>query len=552
MTEEIMSAITVGTYLLRRLKEIGVDHIFGVPGDYNLSLLDEVIGFEGIEWIGTCNELNGAYASDGYSRVKGIGALITTFGMGELSAINGIAGSYAERCPIVNIVGMPSLELQKRKALLHHTLGGGDFHVFANMFQSTTVAQTLLKDHAAGKEIDRVLAECWKRKRPVYIGIPTDIVDLLIEAPTAPLDLSYPKSNPDIVREVVNQIEALIKASRKPVILGDVCAIRYGMTPYIERLINTTQIPFATMNMAKGIINESHPLFLGNYCGRLGTKNAQDRVEKSDLTLSFGTLLSDINTGGFTFSPNLNTEVQIHNSWIQIKHALYTDLVFHDVLEALIERLAGYRYSGEPFTRLKKTPTPVPQNLSQSYFWQSIESFLPKKSTVIADTGTSLFGAYEMTLPDQTLFISQPLWGSIGYSVGALLGAQTALPNHPTFLFVGDGSFQISAQEISSVLRRKLNPVVFLLNNAGYTIERLLHGPRMPYNDINNWAYAALPGVFGEGAEPYQVKTPQELQNTLNELSKPSDKLRFVEVFLPQMDAPEMLKNFVKVKDRPH
>ena len=153
---------TVSTYLLDRLSELGIEHIFGVPGDYNLAFLDDVIAHEKLEWIGNCNELNAAYAADGYARIKGIAALITTFGVGELSAINGIAGSYAENVPVIKITGTPTTTVMENGELVHHTLGGGKFNHFSNMYREITVAQTKLTPSMQSRK----LTVCY-----VYVGM---------------------------------------------------------------------------------------------------------------------------------------------------------------------------------------------------------------------------------------------------------------------------------------------------------------------------------------------------------------------------------------------
>ena len=122
---------TVGDYLLARLAEIGIRHVFGVPGDYSLAFLDHIMDSEQITWVGNANELNAAYAADGYARVNGAGALLTVYGAGELSAINGIAGAYAEYVPVIHVVGAPATSAQRARALVHHTLGAWglrDYH----------------------------------------------------------------------------------------------------------------------------------------------------------------------------------------------------------------------------------------------------------------------------------------------------------------------------------------------------------------------------------------------------------------------------------------
>ncbi len=538
--------ISIADYLLRRLEEMGIAHLFGVPGDYNLLFLDRVVACKGIDWVGTCNELNGAYASDGYARVRGAGALLTTFGVGELSAINGVAGAFAEYCPVVHIVGMPSLAQQEQKALLHHTLGEGDFEVFAKMFSHVTAAQTVVRSkERAAQEIDRVLTVCWQKKRPVYIGLPLDMHGVLIDAPEAPLTLSSPPSPQDALQEVVEALAAMIRKAKNPVLLADICAVRHGIKNEIEAFLKGTGIPFATMNMAKGIIDESHPQFLGDYCGAFGTKDVQKRVESADCILTCGTILSDFNTGGFTTRIDINVAAQLHSTHVKIKRALYQNIHMRDVLSALKEALKDYSYRGDPIVRPVKEPSKG-EKLTQEVFWKEMEQALPPNSTLVAETGTSLFGCAGLRLPDNTRIIAQPLWASIGYSVGALLGACMAAPDQKMFLFVGDGSFQLTAQEISTLMRHNLCPTVFLLNNDGYTIERVIHGETMVYNDIAMWKYADLPRIFGNNVETMQVKTLTDLKQVLKDLDKLPKRLRFVEVFLPKMDSPVMMQNIIR------
>lgn len=170
--------VYLGDYLLARLAQLDVKLMFGVPGDFNLTFLDLVEGSKDIEWLGCCNELNAAYACDGYARIKqdqasksqvdgktktqggvrGLSALLTTFGVGELSAINGIAGAYSERVPILHIVGVPSTKLQNKGALLHHTLGDGKFNPYEIAARNFSTAQAFLRGpENAAEEIDRVL-----------------------------------------------------------------------------------------------------------------------------------------------------------------------------------------------------------------------------------------------------------------------------------------------------------------------------------------------------------------------------------------------------------
>ena len=534
-----MSAqITVGDYLLTRLKEIGIDHIFGVPGDYNLGFLDQIVDFQKIKWIGTCNELNGAYASDGYARVKGMASLVTTFGVGELSAINGIAGAYAEYVPIVNIVGLPATTLQEKHALMHHSLGDGEFTVFFDMFKPVTVAQTILSQENATSEIDRVLTECWLKKRPIYIGIPSDVSFQKVNAPEKALPLSYPPSNMDVVKEIVNRCAEIITSAKSPVILLDHCAHTHPMKQYIIELLNKTKIPFANMNMGKGVLNESHPQYIGSYNGGFSSPAVQECVEKSDCIISFGTLLTDFNTGGFTTKINANVTIEIHSYWVNVHQSQYTNVVFQDVIPALTKQLHSYQYKGHIVHPKPESLTFENQPLKHEKLWKLLSTFLDKDAIVLGETGTSLFGAMEMSMPDNTLFIGQSLWASIGYSVGALLGACIAAPHRKVVLFVGDGSFQLTAQELSTVERHGLTPTIFLLDNDGYTVERIIHGPNMAYNDIQHWNYKEFPKIFSNQVWVKEVQTEKELQSVLQERKTHQDKMAFITLKLDKMDAP--------------
>lgn len=539
--------ITIGDYLLIRLKELGIKHIFGVPGDYNLGFLDQIVEHHGVEWIGTCNELNGSYASDGYARINGAAAMVTTFGVGELSAINGIAGAYSESVPVVKIVGVPALDLQEHKALLHHTFADGNFHVFSEAYKNVTIAQAYLNKHNAANEIDRVLEQCWLNKKPVYITIPTDVSFAKIDPPEQKLNLSYPASNKDSVAEIASRVATMLNKAKSPVILVDLYAERFNMKELIEKFLSITGIPFANMNLGKAMINENHPQFIGNYSGAFSSKGVQDIVENSDCIISFGIMMSDFNTGGFTSKININASVEIQAYHVKVKNSLYNDVVFNDVINALIEDCNSYKYKAK-FEQQAIATYPVANNkaISQKYFWNRISSYLQKDVILLSETGTSMFGTAQMLMPEGATCIGQALWGCIGYTGGALLGAVVAAPKRQTVLFIGDGSFQLTAQEISTIIRHKLTPTIFLLNNDGYTVERVIHGPTMVYNDVQKWNYSELPKVFGNNVWTKKVSTEIELEKAIEESKKHEDKMKFIEVMMDKMDVPELLKKIGK------
>jgi len=542
-----MSKLTIANYLLTRLTELGIKDIFGVPGDYNLTFLDQIVKYKSLRWVGNCNELNAAYAADGYARVNGAAAIVTTFGVGELSAINGIAGSYSEYLPVVNIVGAPATTTQLQGAIMHHTFGTGDFSVFINMFEKISAAVAILDTpEKAAEQIDHALETCWIKKQPVYISLPSNMVDVEIDAPVNPLHLEYPKSNADALAECITHAAELIRKAKSPFFLADLCASRHHMKTMIHQLLDQTGIPFATMNMGKGIINESHAGFMGFYCGDYSTPHVQERIESSDCIVSFGTVMSDFNTGGFTTKIDAKATIEIHSNHVKIHHAMYPDIYFNAAIPALTHALKGYRHKETISNPIVPNYSPTDEKITQKRFWTNMAHYFNPDDIILAETGTSMFGLLETTIPDNTTFIAQCLWGSIGYTVGAVLGAAIAAPSRRTLLFVGDGSFQLTAQELSTVVRHELTPIVFLLNNNGYTIERVIHGATMMYNDIQPWNYAALPAIFGDNVFTAQVHTENELANVLNQIKTHRDKMCFIEVMMDKNDCPENLRLLAK------
>jgi len=545
-----MTNCTVGDYLLLRLVQIGVKHIFGVPGDYNMEFLDRIVAQEHLEWIGNCNELNAAYAADGYARINGIGALVTTFGVGELSAINGIAGAYAEYVPVVAITGSPATNQQKMGTLLHHTLGTGDFTMFARMFKKVTAAQASLTPENATAEIDRVLNICLLNKQPVYINLPMDVAAVEVAAPSDSFILPTFKSDAATLQEAVEVSVSLLEKAEKPVILADLGIDRYRLHQELRSLLAATGYPYATLSMGKALLEETHPQYIGIYNGAVSNSYVRKRIEEADCVLSIGTYLTDFNTGKFSAQLDPGRTIEVHGQYLKIKRALYNKVAMQDFLSALSQRLqhrdaisldiksAKENLNATLATNFQSNPTAA---IKQERFWQRLAHFFQEDDIVVSDIGVAFFGALLVLFPKGTTFIGQLLWASIGYSLGAALGCAIASPQRRTILFIGDGSFQMTAQELSTLLRYELKPIIFLINNDGYTIERDIHGEKMPYNDIQPWKYHQLPGVFGNHSWSMQVSTESELETALQKAEHNRDSLVFIEVIMDKMDNPELL-----------
>lgn len=243
--------IEIGQFLNQRLSELGIDHIFGLPGDFNLSYLEQIEEDTSLEFIGNCNELNAAYAADGYARSNGVAALVTTYGVGDLSAINGIAGAYAENVPVILISGIPPLHAVNRGELIHHTLVDGNYDNIMNCMKEFTVAQTRLTPENAAFEIDRVLKQCLISRRPVYIQLPSDITHIKIDVDAKPLDKRIPKSDPQLLELALNEFCAELYSAKRPAFLIDQTAKVYGLGKVLAQIAEKYNIPYACLCTAK-------------------------------------------------------------------------------------------------------------------------------------------------------------------------------------------------------------------------------------------------------------------------------------------------------------
>jgi indolepyruvate decarboxylase len=535
---------TVAEYLLGRLKEAGVDHLFGVPGDFVLGFLNQVLKSD-IEYVGTCNELNAAYAADGYARIRGIGAFASTYGVGELSAINGVAGAFAERVPVVAITGSPATANFFTRPLLHHTLG--DYQIPLRIYEKVTVASAqLVSGETAPVEIDRVLSACLSRQQPVYISIPADVVMMPCRRPGA---FSHPEPSPsdqDALGEAIREALGMLEKARKPLVLADGELVRFRLQKELAHLLERTGFPYATMMLGKAVLSERHPQFIGIYEGERSREYVRQRVESADCILQLGAMLTDFNTGGFTTRLEASETVCANIRAVKIKHHYYEDVNLGDFMLGLAEAISKRAPStldiqcavGGCMHRDTLPYQPAASEpLTIKRFFDRMSHFVREGSIVVAETGVALFSAAEMLLPEGSAFIGQTFYGSIGYTVGATLGAGTAARDRPLVLFIGDGSFQVTCQDLSTMIRHRIKAAVFLLNNDGYAIERAICD--RPYNDLQPWRYHQLMAVFG-GKPGLDVCTEGELEDALA-LAATAEGISFIEIHTGRLDCPESL-----------
>ena len=485
--------------VLRRLKQLGIREVFGVPGDFSFGISDAICNDPELRWIGNSNELNAAYAADGYARIQGFGALATAFGVGELSALCGIAGSYTEHLPVFHLVGMPNLKTQRQQRLVHHTLGNGEFDLFVKMTQPAVCASAILTPENAVAEIERLVTAAISHRRPVYLAIPADVANAQVREETgaAPLP-APPASDPEALAEAVELMAEKLAKAKTAAILAGYLIPRLGCGASALALVEATGLPFATMFMDKTALDETHPQYIGMYDGRIMNPEIREFIESCDCILNLGALWSDLNTGAFTANIDPARMMAIRHHTVRVGRAIFPNVEMCDVLQALARRVAKKKVPAPKVHGLGEPQGAPGDKITPNYLYPRWEKFFRPGDLVIAETGTVSMGLAFARMPAGSVFHNQTLWCAIGWATPAALGAALAAPQRRTVLITGEGSHQMTVQEVGQFCRYGLKPIIFCLNNQGYLIERLLcQDPLSLYNDLAPWNYSQLPGVLG-------------------------------------------------------
>ena len=488
---------TIGEYLIDRLQALGVEHVFGIPGDYVLGLY-KMLEASPIQLVGTTREDGAGFAADAYARVHGLGCVCVTYCVGGLSLCNSIAGAYAEKSPVIVLSGSPGLSERAHNPLLHHKVKG--FETQLEVFEKITVASAVLDDPlTAFAEVDRVLGAALRYQRPVYLEIPRDCLQLRQVTPHR-TPAGTPPSDPDALREAIEEAAAMLEKARRPAILADVEIHRFGLQDDLIALAEGAGLPIATTLLGKSVVSEGHPLFVGVYEGAMGRAEVTAFIEESDCLLMLGCFLSDINLGIFTANLDPSQCINATSEDLQIRRHHYQDVRLDDFLRGLRDRnLKANRRTLPPRPAASKLPWVAVEGakVTSVRLFARLEKMLDDSTLVIADVGDSLFGAADLAMTRRTEFLSPAYYTSMGFAVPAAVGAGLANRSLRPLVIVGDGAFQMTGMELSTVARQGLNPIVVVLNNHGYTTERfLLEGS---FNDIQDWAYHRVPEVIGVG-----------------------------------------------------
>ncbi len=531
------SEVSIGQYLLNRLQDYGIRDVFGIPGDYVLAFYS-MLEQSPINVVGCTREDCAGFAADAYARLNGLGAVCVTYCVGGLSVCNSVAGAFAEKSPVVVISGAPGLNERHNNPLLHHKVR--EFRTQMEVFEKLCIAGTELTDPlTAFAEIERVLDAADRFKRPVYIEIPRDMVHVV--PPTAH-GYRRPEHTVDshALGEAVRDALTRLQAAEKPIIIAGIEVHRFGLQAQVLQLAEQAKIPLSATLLGKSVIRETHPLYVGIYEGAMGRAEVTQFVEESDCVLLLGTFMTDINLGIYTANLDLTKCIYSTSEQLQISHHFYHGLPLSEFLPALIASHPTPRIRDIPPVLLDrhqvKFVPEVNRPLQVSRMMPIINGRLGKDNIVIADIGDSLFGATELVMHEHADFLSPAYYTSMGFAVPATLGACVAKPQKRVVAICGDGAFQMTGNELSTIIRHGFAPILIVLDNHGYGTERFLHAGDWKYNEINPWNYHKLPEVYG-GGKGYLVTTEGEFIDALAQAWEDKSCVQIIQAKLAEGDA---------------
>jgi TPP-dependent 2-oxoacid decarboxylase len=502
--------MTIADYLIKKLYEHGVRHAFGIPGDYVLAFYKKLYDSK-IQMINTADEQAAGYAANAYARVRGLGAVCITYGVGGFKVVNTTAQAYAEESPVVVISGAPGIREQRGDPLLHHKAKAFDSQL--KVFEQLTVAQAVLDNpETACQEIDRVLAAAICYRRPVYIDLPRDMVSVKVTPVEA--TLLPPDVDKGPFKEALLEAVEMINHAKQPVLVAGVELLRYGMHNAFKKLVEKTNIPVTSTILGKSAFGERDPLYIGLYEGGASKEQVRQYVEGSDCLILLGVLLTDLDLGIFTANLDQGKSIYSTSEKTSIHYHTYNAVYLNGFLTGLLKADLKRRQDQDiPHALPPGVFQPAPDTrISVQRLFERLETFIDDNTFVIADTGDALFASTDIAIPRAAEFMSSAYYATLGFAVPASIGVQLALPHLRPLVLVGDGAFQMTGMELSTAARYHLNPIIVVLNNFGYGTERpMLDGG---FNDIAPWQFSRLPDIF-EAGKGCVVETEEDLEKAL-------------------------------------
>ncbi|MEU3844567.1 thiamine pyrophosphate-dependent enzyme [Streptomyces sp. NPDC028635] len=539
---------TVGKYLVDRLRQLGLEHLFAIAGDYSIEWLNGYVTPGGVKIIEEVNEVNAGYAADGYARLKGIGALCVTYSAGALCAVNAAAGAYVEKVPLVLINGTPSIKktitFEQTGFSAHHFISGRETDL--QSFEHVTVAAIRLDNpDLAPTLIDYALTRCISERRPIYIELLQDMVDLECEPPRGVLQPARTLSDETSLKESVARIRARLESAENPLIWLGVEIDRLGLQDKAMTLIETLNVPYVTELLSKAVLSEDDPRFVGVLDGQASSTAVTDLVDTSDFVLALGVWLTDINSLGW--DPDYDKTA--FASFDAVKFGTYFggQVALEHLVDGILAENITPRTQKLPDKPARSVPAVSDTDvITYQGFYNYIQQYVDRDTIVGADASMNYFGSLLLEVPGPGGFVVQSSYSAIGYSAAAATGICLAKgPDHKVLVFSGDGGFQMTAQCLSTQARFGLHPVIFVVDNGVYAVEQWLadagifHSDRPFYKpcELHRWNYSALAEVFG--CRGWEVGTYGELGDAVAGALENSSGPSIVQVHVPDKTIPD-------------
>jgi indolepyruvate decarboxylase len=553
----LSQGFTVSDYLIVRLAELGLRDLFAVPGDYVARWFDYIDDKDRrpvrLNRYGCRNELEAGYAADAYARLRGIGCVAVTYGVGAFSLVNAVAGSYVERLPVIAISGSPGSSPTDRPAarkggiLLHHATGNyrSDYDAYKDITAHAVILSTA---HEAPAQIDKALAIALAQKRPVYIEVWRNLWDAECTPPTWPLKVEPLPCDDGAVKAAATEAAARLSKATRPMLWAGIELQRFGLQQSFAGLRDQLNLPYITSLLAKSVLSEEHAGFVGTYTGPSSDSTTYQAVEKADLLLVAGDLITDDYES--IIQKDHACMVVAYDNAVRIGYSTYADVPLGRFLEELGKACVERQASGDkPWISRSGQSTAAPADdkadpITYERLFNRMATWVDAGMTLLPDESSSMYVACNLHLKRENGFVAQAAWGSIGYAAPAGFGLAVADPEHRPVVFAGDGGFQMVAQTISSMAHFRLNPVVFVMDNGIYGIEQALtnpgtytrHEPFESFNVLPRWDYVRLAEALG--AVGRKVATLGELDKVLDEVKATPKAPFLVQVMIPERDIP--------------
>ncbi|MEU9900832.1 alpha-keto acid decarboxylase family protein [Streptomyces phaeochromogenes] len=542
---------TVGQYLVDRLRQLGLEHLFAIAGDYSIEWLNRYVTPGGIEIVEEVNEVNAGYAADGYARMKGIGALCVTYSAGALCAVNAVAGAFVEKVPLVLINGTPSIKrtitFEQTGFSAHHFISGRETDL--QSFEHLTVAAIRIENpDLAPTLIDYALTRCISERRPIYIELLQDMVDLECEPPRGALKPARILSDATSLGQSVAQISAQLESAENPLIWLGVEIDRLGLQDKAMSLIQQLNVPFVTELLSKAVLSEEDALFVGVLDGQASSTTVTDLAAKSDFVLALGVWLTDINSLGW--DPDYNKTAFASFDAVKFGTFFAGQVALEHLIDGILAEQIAPKAGKPPEKPARSAPAVGDADvITYQGFYNYIQQYIDTNTIVGADASMNYFGSLLLDVPSAGGFIVQSSYSSIGYSAPAATGICLAKgPDQKVMVFSGDGGFQMTAQCLSTQTRFRLDPIIFVIDNGVYAVEQWLadagvfHSDKPYYKpcELHRWNYSMLAEVFG--CRGWEVGTYGELRDAVKGALEYSSGPSIIQVRVPEKTIPDNAK----------